>query len=163
MTRTADNQGGGSKPSQRMPLVPAVDTGTALAKNVGGRPRKVMPADAEKRAEKLASEGSSLRGIATAFGVGKDVFNRWIEERPELLEAINRGQESERHVLHSNLVTAAKKGNIVAAIFLLKSRHGYRESEQTDNANRVSITFSLPGAMKPEQFTIENDTSPKTQ
>lgn len=57
---------------------------------------------------------------------------------------------------------AAQKGIVIAAMFLLKARHGYREGDQGETANRVSITFALPGAMKPEQFTVENDPSPAT-
>lgn len=128
---------------------------------VMGRPRKLMPADADKRAENAAADGASIGGIATSFGVSTEVFNRWLEEQPSLKAAIDRGRE--RHVLHSGLVRAAKKGNIVAMMFLLKSRHGYREGDQGSTANRVSITFSLPGALKPEQFTIENDPSPQPQ
>ncbi len=128
-----------------------------------GRPLKVAPADADMRAEKAAADGSSIAGIASTFGVSKEVFTRWLEERPALKEAIDRGRERERHVLHSGLVKAAKKGNIVAMMFLLKARHGYREGDQGEQANRVSITFSLPGAMKPEQFTIENDPNPTAQ
>ena len=130
---------------------------------VMGRPRKLMPADADKRAENAAADGASIGGIATSFGVSTEVFNRWLEEQPSLKAAIDRGRERERHVLHSGLVRASKKGNIVAMMFLLKSRHGYREGDQGSTANRVSITFSLPGALKPEQFTIENDPSPQPQ
>ena len=36
---------------------------------------------------------------------------------------------------------------------------GGREGDQGDTANRVQITFSLPGALKPEQFTINNEPS----
>jgi hypothetical protein len=39
-------------------------------------------------------------------------------------------------------------------MFLLKSRHGYREGDQSETANRVSITFALPSAMKAEEFKV---------
>ena len=67
---------------------------------------------------------------------------------------MTQGRESERLALHNVLFRAAKRGNIVAAMFLLKARHGYREGDQSDTANKVSITFSLPGAMKPEDFSV---------
>lgn len=47
---------------------------------------------------------------------------------------------------------AATGGNIVAAMFLLKTRHGYREGDQSDTANKVSITFQMPGALPMDQF-----------
>lgn len=58
----------------------------------------------------------------------------------------------EHKVLFNALFQQAQKGNIVAAIFLLKTRHGYREGDQTELANRVSINFQLPGAMPLAQF-----------
>lgn len=128
-----------------------------------GRPRKEVPVDSAKRIAKAAAEGASIVGIAAYLGVSVKTFNRWLDEDPTLKEAIDLGREVERNVLHSGLVQAAHKGNIVAAMFLLKARHGYREGDQGETANRVSITFSLPGAMKPEQFTLENGTSTEPQ
>ena len=40
----------------------------------------------------------------------------------------------------------------VPAIFLLKTRHGYREGDQTEQGNRVSVTFNLPGAQPLDAF-----------
>jgi hypothetical protein len=50
------------------------------------------------------------------------------------------------------------------SMFLLKARHGYREGDQTDTANKVSITFALPGAMSMEEFkVIENEPDNRTE
>ena len=46
----------------------------------------------------------------------------------------------------------AMSGNTTSAMFLLKCRHGYREGDQSELANRVSINFQLPGALPLEQF-----------
>jgi hypothetical protein len=59
------------------------------------------------------------------------------------------------------LVTKAKAGNIVAAMFLLKARHGYREGDQSDSAGRVSVTIALPGAMTLQQFQSIGKESPE--
>ena len=87
------------------------------------------------------------------------------EEDPVLRQAFDRGRETERHTLHNVLYRAATElGNTTAAMFLLKARHGYREGDQGEQANRVQITFTLPGAMQPEQFTIQaNDRSTENQ
>lgn len=58
----------------------------------------------------------------------------------------------EHKVLFNALFQQAQKGNTTAAIFLLKTRHGYREGDQSELANRVSINFQLPGAMPLAQF-----------
>ena len=121
---------------------------------------KEPPPGTAARIRQLASTGHSIIGIARGLSVSHVVFNRWLDTYPELAEAMTEGREAERLALHDVLFRAAKKGNIVAAIFLLKARHGYREGDQSDTANKVSINFTLPGAMSPEQFkgnVIEHD------
>ena len=82
-----------------------------------GRPRKQVPAGAVQRIAKASAEGASIVGIAAHLGVNVKTFNHWLEEDPALKEAIDLGRERERHILHSGLVRAAHKGNIVAATF----------------------------------------------
>lgn len=133
----------------RRPLVPNATT---------GRPRKHPPADAAQRIEALSADGFSLIGIARGLGVNRDVLARWFEEQPALKEALDTGRETERHTLHNVLYRLATEGNDkIAAMFLLKARHGYREGDQEQQANRVSINFQLPGAMKREQLIVENE------
>lgn len=119
-----------------------------------GRPLKLPPEDAGKRIEVLAAGGFGLLGVARAFGTTRETLHRWFDEDPMLKESFERGRELERQVLHNLLVKQAKKGNVVAAFFLLKTRHGYREGDQTDSGNRLQITFSLPGAMSMEDFKV---------
>lgn len=112
------------------------------------RPRKPIPANAAKLIEEAAANGADVRGIAYCVGINKDTFQRWLTECPELRAAYERGRERERAVLHNSLYRAAtEQGNVIAAMFLLKARHGYREGDQGESGNRVSITFSLPGAL----------------
>jgi hypothetical protein len=118
-----------------------------------GPPPKRPPANAAARIEQLAATGHSVVGISRGLNVTKEVVARWIEQDPALAEALARGREAERFVLHNVLYRAAKRGNIVAAMFLLKARHGYREGDQSDTANKISLTFTLPAALQPEQFT----------
>lgn len=118
-----------------------------------GRPPKRPPADAAERIRALSAEGHSTVGIAQQLGVGRKTFDKWRAEFPDLDEAYREGVETERYELHSGLVAKAKAGNIVAAMFLLKARHGYREGDQGDAGGRVSVTIALPGAMTLQQFT----------
>jgi hypothetical protein len=120
-----------------------------------GRPRHLPPPDAAARIEALAANGHSVVGIARGLNTSKAIVARWCDEDPALAEALARGRESERFALHNVLYEqATEHGNIVAAMFLLKARHGYREGDQSDSANKVSITFTLPGAMKAEDFKM---------
>jgi hypothetical protein len=124
-----------------------------------GRAPKVPPANAAGRIAALAATGHSIVGIARALGTSQDTLYRWMEEDTALAEALAHGREAERYTLHNMLYRSAKKGNIVAAMFLLKARHSYKEGDQSETANKVSINFTLPAAMTPEQFTvIEHET-----
>lgn len=112
------------------------------------------PADAAELVHALAADGWSVIGVAHRMGVGKDAFNRWLEERPDLKDAFDQGREAERYALHNFLYRQAmEKGNASAAMFLLKARHGYREGDQSDQASSVNVTIALPGAMTLQQFT----------
>lgn len=130
-------------------------------KKSAGAPRKVAPPDAADVIRNATAIGASKRGVAMALACSFDTLNRWLDEDPELAEAFATGREKERQTLHNVLFDAATKGNnMVAAMFLLKARHGYQEGQQEGQANRVSINFTLPGALRPEQFTIENHDTP---
>ncbi len=121
-------------------------TSRALKKR--GRVPLQPPADAAARIEALAADGFSVIGVAARLGIGKDMLARWLDENPALKEAFDAGRENERWALHNLLYRQAMEGgNASAAMFLLKSRHGYREGDQGETANRVSINFTLPGAM----------------
>jgi hypothetical protein len=121
-----------------------------------GRPRLEPPADAMQRVEELASEGKSLIGISKAFGISPDTLRRWFDDNEMLRVAVDWGRDAERYALHEMLRDQAlNKGNAVASMFLLKSRHGYREGDQSQENGRVNITFNMPAAMTPEQFVNE--------
>jgi hypothetical protein len=130
-----------------------------------GRPRKDPPPNAAARIEALAATGHSMVGIARGLNTSKDIVRRWCEDDPALAEALARGREAERFALHDVLFRAATEdGNIVAAMFLLKARHGYKEGDPSGEANRVSITFALPGAMSMEEFqVIDNEPNNRTE
>jgi len=120
-----------------------------------GRPRKVVPIDAAQKIRELSANGFSLLGVAVGLGTSIATLNRWIEEDENLKIAFSEGREAERHALHNLLYRQAmEKGNATAAMFLLKSRHGYREGDQGESGNRVSINFTLPGALTMENFKV---------
>lgn len=134
-------------------------TDRPLMKN--GRKPKQPPPDAAERIEALAADGFTQVGIAKHLATSPDTLRRWLDEVPELADAFARGREDERHALHNMLFRAAVEGgNTSAAMFLLKSKHGYREGDQSEQGNRVSINFQLPAAMPLADFkVIENGTA----
>ena len=120
-----------------------------------GRKLKEPPANAAHRIEALSADGFSVLGIAKHLNTTPDVFRRWLDEYPDLKDAMDSGREIERHALHNMLFKAATEGgNTSAAMFLLKARHGYREGDQSEQGNRVSINFQLPAAMPMADFKV---------
>jgi hypothetical protein len=119
--------------------------------------RKNPPPHCAAQIETLAATGFSKVGIAAHFGVSVNVLDRWLDENDRLKTAFEVGRDQERQALHNSLYKAAiDGGDKVAAMFLLKSRHGYREGDQSDQANRVSVVFNIPGALTAEQYKVIN-------
>ena len=126
-----------------------------------GRPRKQPPADAVQVIQQATAKGATKKGTAIALGVSDETLQRWLTEFPELQEAFDKGKERERQTLHDVLYETATKGtgnhSLIAAMFLLKSRHGYREGEQEQQANRVNVTFNIPAAQPLDKFMVIDD------
>ena len=127
-----------------------------------GRPRTNPTADTAARIEELAAAGCGKNGIAVALNISHHVLGRWLDERDDLLQAYLRGREAERKALHNKLYRTAIEGEgrdaLIAAIFLLKSRHGYLEGHEADaGAARLNVTFSIPGSVPLSKYVIENE------
>lgn len=110
------------------------------------------PRNAAARIRAWAGEGASKKGIARSLGVSDETLQVWMDRHPALRHAMDEGREAEHKVLHNALFKQAQQGNTTAAIFLLKTRHGYREGDQREIANQVAVTFQLPGALPWDQF-----------
>jgi len=123
------------------------------------------PKNAAEIIREAASTGASVVGIRHLLKCSYEVFSRWLKEFPELQEALDQGREAERRTLHNVLYRTATEGegrdSIIAAMFLLKARHGYVEGEQPQQGNRVQINFQLPGAKPLETVeVIDGDAKP---
>ncbi len=122
-----------------------------------GRKPKQPPANAAERIEALAADGFSVIGVASALGTSQDTLRKWFDADPALKEAFDQGRERERHTLHNLLYRqATENGNTTAAMYLLNCRHRYRESDSSEQANRVQINFTLPGPMPMAEFIDEH-------
>lgn len=95
----------------------------------------------------MARNGHPANGIAAALGMSGEAFRQCRKRQPEVEAAMAEGLAGlEQELVHS-LLAAARKGQIAAAMFLLKCRHGYRETGQTDASPKVAVQINLPGAM----------------
>ena len=123
----------------------------------GGRYKPITD-DMLPAIQEMAARGLWDREIAQSIGMSASTFIERKKENAALQAALDAGRAVEHEKLHNALFTAAMSGNVVAAIFLLKARHGYREQDvQRDAASQVVI--NLPGAMPLDQFakTIKHE------
>lgn len=121
------------------------------------RPQRVSadnkpPRGTAEKVERWAAGGSSMKAIARSLGVSSETLRVWMDRHPTIQEAWDAGMEAEHARIHGRMMQAIDEGNITAMIFMMKTRHGYREGDQTSVANKVSVTFNLPGAMPLAQF-----------
>ncbi len=132
-------------------------------KLAAGRPPKLPPADAVDVIREASKGGASMKGFAVALATSTDTLARWLDEYPELKEAVDAGREAERRVLHDvvyQMAIAGKgKDSLLAAFMLLQNRHGYKDA-QPEQGNRVNITFALPGALPMATFVEEVKPTP---
>jgi hypothetical protein len=127
-----------------------------------GKPERRPPADAAQRIEEFAAGGrTTIADLAAAFRVSRDTLRRWLLQDEAMQLAFAIGRERERAELHAIMVRDARDAERpnINAMFLLKSRHGYREGEPVEQGPRLNITFNLPGALSREDFlkTVVSD------
>ena len=118
-----------------------------------GRSHFVVGAKCVKIIEELSARGCHLTTIARALRMSKDALQACRARQPEVEEAYQRGLAIEHDNLVSNLRAAANAGNVVANLFLLKTRHGYREGEPLE----VNLTVNTGGVLVvPGKMTVED-------
>ena len=100
--------------------------------------------------ERMAAEGQDFRSIAKQLGCSGKSLQECRKRQPEVADAFERGHAALADELTHHLLHAARKGNIVAAIFLAKARLGWREGN-TQEA-RTNIVINLPDSQTPESY-----------
>ena len=102
--------------------------------------------------EELSARGCSTTTIAKALRMGRDAFVACRRRQPEAEEAYQPGLAIEHDALTSNLRTMADKGNVIANLFLLKTRHGYVEGQPLE----VNVSINTGGVLVvPGKMTVE--------
>lgn len=102
--------------------------------------------------KKMAANGCKLETIAGALGCSHDALESCRRRQPEVQDALDAG----RAVMHDELVDIlmqqARAGAFVPAIFLLKSRFGYREGAQLEVNVDLGGVLVVPAEMTVEQY-----------
>lgn len=126
------------------------------------RPRKrLSPRDLGK-VEGMAEGGFSEAQIAAELGLTPYHWRKIKASDPKAAQALEVGRGREESALVGALYKSAMKGNVTAAIFLLKTRHKYIDQPKADPPeSRVEVTFQIPAALSPEKYKQVIEVTPK--
>jgi hypothetical protein len=116
------------------------------------RVKKLLPKGGLDKIRDLASRGHSEKDIARALGMSANTWTRIKDENPGAQDALDEGRSVEHLALYGRLYQKAMDGDIVALLFLLKCRHGYRETLDITQTNAVQIVFQIPAALDPADY-----------
>ncbi|MES9887278.1 MAG: hypothetical protein ABW140_10730 [Candidatus Sedimenticola sp. 6PFRAG1] len=116
------------------------------------RPKKFIKEGQYKLITEMAARGLREVDIARGLGMAFTTWARIKDEDPKALDALEEGRGIEHEALVGKLFDMAMKGNVVALLFALKSRHGYREGIAIEHNSNVRVTFDLPGALSTDQY-----------
>ncbi len=90
--------------------------------------------------ERMARDGRDLASIAKALGISSETFRVLRLRDPPTREALDRGRAALGDELQDILLSHARKGITIAAIFLAKARCGWREGEAMAGGNVTNNT-----------------------
>jgi hypothetical protein len=115
----------------------------------------------------LASKGLRDVDIARELNVRPDTWARLLRDDAKARAALEQGKGEEHAALVGRVFAIAMSdkhptASLNAATFLLRCRHGYRESAPVRDESRVRVEVVLPGALKPAQYKRVAARHPKT-
>ena len=116
----------------------------------GGRPSKYDPAFCEQ-VEATMRDGFSKMAAAGRLGVCYNTVRAWMDEHPEFLQAVKRGEAARTEKLETDLLSAETGPQVTSRIFALKNAapDEWRDKQQTE--------LSGPdGGALPMSLTIRN-------
>jgi hypothetical protein len=102
--------------------------------------------------EALAARGNSEATISKTIGVSVKTLQRLRGRDEAVHNAYAQGRGYLEDELVGHLLTAARKGNIAATIFALKSMAGYSDNPRPKEDRPPAITINLPGSMSEEAY-----------
>lgn len=122
------------------------------------KPKRTVPARINGKCgyeviTELAERGVRQRDIARALGMSRNTLRRILNEDQKAMDAYEAGRCVEHEALRGFLFTQAERGNVAAAMFLLKARHGYIDNPKPEpQGNRVRLEVTLPMPFTETQY-----------
>ena len=117
-----------------------------------GRAHYAIGAKGLKIIEEMSAKGCLLETIAKVLRISHDTLEACRRRQPEVQAALDRGRGVLHDELVSILVQQARAGQFVPAMFLLKSRFGYKEGAQLDVNVEHGGVLVVPAEMTVEQY-----------
>lgn len=125
----------------------------AAAPGRGGAKRVAITAAGLAVIEAMAAEGNDNRTIAKRLGINKSTLEDIRDRDPAVAEAWERGHAALADELTHILLSHARKGNVVAAIYLTKARLGWREGTPAEGHKQaVQVNIQIPPPMSEAEF-----------
>jgi hypothetical protein len=109
----------------------------------GGRPKIVFDEAQIAQVEALAAV-MSKRQLCDYMSVGETTFREIEGRQPEVSDAYKRGKAKAIGSVGQSLIQQARNGNISAAIFYLKTQAGWRETEQEQGNQNITLQIVKP-------------------
>ena len=106
---------------------------------------------------KLAGEGWRVKDIAHAIGFSERTFYRHLKDDEQLALSFDQGRGVEHQQLVASLfqraINPTNAQGAAAAMFLLKTRHSYREQGPIEReGTRVAVVVNVPAPLTPKQY-----------
>lgn len=104
--------------------------------------------------EAMSAKGCHQETIAKVLRISHDTLLACRRRQPEVQAALERGMAVQHDELVEILMKQAREGQFVPAMFLLKTRFGYKEGVQIDanlNVNHSGVLV-VPAEMTVEQY-----------
>lgn len=140
---TDSRKGRGRRPNSRY-----VDI---IGGKVGGVLYAIKPAGLEV-IRKLAAGGYSNSTIGAKLGLNPSTFTEMVRRDPDVAAACEVGGAILEDELVHELLTAVRKGNPIPAMFLLKTRRGYREQGPSDGSAAPTVNIQINAPLSHEDF-----------
>lgn len=109
----------------------------------GGRPPVVFDADQVAQVRALASVLTKSQ-IADYFCISETTLRAIEERQPEVSDAYKKGRSEAILDISQNLMSQARDGNTTAAIFFLKTKAGWRETDAPQNQQPITLNVVNP-------------------
>lgn len=127
----------------------------------GGRDRYQVTEYGCKLIEFYACNGLSQTTIAGRLGLDKATFSQCIRHQPEVQDALAKGKDDAEYELKDCLMGMARRGNVIAAIFLLKAQHGWRDNDAPPEARpALQVVINAPLSTEDYKKLRENGVTP---